>query len=1265
MTSPLDGIRWLQQQRASQLRRAVWVGCAVMAALLAMADAMVSNTEIIQQFGATVAQEFRAEVQRQEHAERDGRLPEPQERNVRLVYGRTSKKLLSWSSNAYVPRAEAIDPVLAAGKPLLLQEENVTSYALPFVSDTQVVVRLIPLRMSYPFQNEFLHDYLYLGQASEEDWALQLTSSRYFSLLPTRQGINYQDGLGQHLCSLRITEAAPLRRSQRLWVLALASVALLMGFAELRNWLRTRLTRSSTQELWFISALVLTRLGLLFLQLPGSYVPMELFSPRLLALDVLSPSLGDLLLNGMLISYVSFRLGRLYDHPTLARKWASYFVSGKDAWLVLHLLAGIAAVLIYVFFVDLIGRVASDSTLYFQFTDLTRIDGYVLVLFGALALITAAIFYFLYWLAGLITAIDDSTEVAWHWQWVGTAIAAALLVLISGHPEDALMYTFLKHGLLFLRRRYHGGLDFDLAAAFLVVAGLASVTSLSLARADDRVLERQLVQSTQRYADPRDLITEYLFDEVSEHIAADASLWTTDSIFADSGRIESPTDELVARVVDNHLDASFRGYAFTLFFFDASGRRLDHPSVERNPYVGLTLQRMRSGATLSSKLFLVPDGRSFTGFGYIGRFTVLSPVYGRVYVQVELLPKATKSTKLYPLMLVDRSVTQRMELPQRITVGFYQRGSLVRKEGMGELPVLSASSEAGDSAGTLTHSLNAILLTKQMPDGTVLLGQGQRLGALDRLTSFSLVTYFYLLLYSLTRLWASVKPYLRTNPLSWRGSYVRQIQFVLGAFAFVPLLAMWALTSPLFTRMYYEEAEAELKRDLRLVTEHLQNEPYFNLNINTEYVWRGSADAMKQVNALTSNDLNVYRLDGSLFATTRQVLYRSEVVSRYMNPTAYSQLQAAPAAEVVVTERIGSLGYRSAYRAIVDDSGNTVGYTNMPYLTRQGVLDAQVNRLSSYVVNLYVVLMLALLIAGIFISRGLTQPLRMLRQKLDATSLGFRNERLAWQSNDEIGAIIRSYNQMLVKLEASQLELARSERENAWREMARQVAHEIKNPLTPMRLSIQHLLRILDSGGQHEQRGMVERLSQTLLTQVDSLSSIATTFSTFATLPKESPEVLDLNNLVLQVQALYSQSAEAQVQVEVPDKHVNVWADRELLSRAVVNLVRNALQAVEEQYTQDEHQLEKNGDARAGQVTLRLQRVGALAVLAIEDNGTGISIEVRDKVFQPNFSTKTAGMGLGLAITRRLIENMSGTIDFESEPGIGTTFYVSLPLHEG
>jgi len=301
----------------------------------------------------------------------------------------------------------------------------------------------------------------------------------------------------------------------------------------------------------------------------------------------------------------------------------------------------------------------------------------------------------------------------------------------------------------------------------------------------------------------------------------------------------------------------------------------------------------------------------------------------------------------------------------------------------------------------------------------------------------------------------------------------------------------------------------------------------------------------------------------------------------------------------------------------------------------------------STILNAYIFLFLIAGAIAITIANSITQPLSILAEKLKKFKLGKTNEMLEWNSHDEIGTLINDYNNLTRELERSAGLLAKTERDMAWREMAKQVAHEIKNPLTPMKLSIQYLEKASREQPEKAQ-DLIPRISSTLIEQIDNLSQIAGEFSNFASLPQASNEKVILNEVVAIVHDLFRKRDDMDINMVVPIDDLYVFSDRNHLVRILNNLLKNAIQAIPE--------------SRRGKIEIDLKRKENDAIIRISDNGTGIPKAMRDKVFTPNFTTKSSGTGLGLAISANMIESCNGRIYFTTEEGKGTDFYVAIPL---
>jgi len=297
--------------------------------------------------------------------------------------------------------------------------------------------------------------------------------------------------------------------------------------------------------------------------------------------------------------------------------------------------------------------------------------------------------------------------------------------------------------------------------------------------------------------------------------------------------------------------------------------------------------------------------------------------------------------------------------------------------------------------------------------------------------------------------------------------------------------------------------------------------------------------------------------------------------------------------------------------------------------------------------NAYVFLFLLGFAISISLSQYIRNPLIILGRTLKDVKLNKQNQKIEWSGTDEIGNLISEYNQMIVKLETNAHQLAEVERDTAWREMSKQVAHEIKNPLTPMKLSLQYLQKSL--GGDHERvLAMTERMCGTLMHQIDNLQQIADEFANFGGLPKTANKKVLLNDIVETIHDLFRNRQDMDIHLIEPIDDINVYADKNQLLRVLNNLVKNSIQAIPENIK--------------GHIELKLWKENNKAMIYVKDNGIGIPEDQQNEIFKPKFTTKSSGTGLGLAIAANMLETMGGNIYFDSTHNVGTKFYVELPL---
>ena len=422
-------------------------------------------------------------------------------------------------------------------------------------------------------------------------------------------------------------------------------------------------------------------------------------------------------------------------------------------------------------------------------------------------------------------------------------------------------------------------------------------------------------------------------------------------------------------------------------------------------------------------------------------------------------------------------------------------------------------------------------------------------------------------------------------------------------------------------------------------------------NIDFEHlIGHASRDTWSEIMQHYANtfftDLNLYSLDGKLIATTRPEIYELILQAPIMNAEAYQNMFRNKALYYTHKEHLGKGVYESAYLPITDERGNTLAFLNTPYFSSATDLQREIKDFGLTYINIIIILLGLALIFVLRITNRLTQPLALIQNKLGNIKFDQKNEPLEWKRNDEIGALVKQYNQLIVELEKSAAELKRTTAESAWRGVARQVAHEIKNSLTPMRLSVQMLQRNIENGKATPEQ--TQRTANTLIEQIDALSDIASSFSRYAKLPENHPKPLDLAELVGNVVNLYDNEENIKFAYHYDQAQNHTFnGDKTNLNSAVGNLVKNAVQAI--------------GNKPEGKIEVSLQSTETSFIISVKDNGKGIKDDDKDRIFLPNFTTKSGGSGVGLSLTYNIVQAAGGTISFESQENVGTRFQIELP----
>lgn len=393
-------------------------------------------------------------------------------------------------------------------------------------------------------------------------------------------------------------------------------------------------------------------------------------------------------------------------------------------------------------------------------------------------------------------------------------------------------------------------------------------------------------------------------------------------------------------------------------------------------------------------------------------------------------------------------------------------------------------------------------------------------------------------------------------------------------------------------------------------------------------------------------DATLY-LNNEVKSTTTTQIYNQHILPKILPLHVYDAIYNKGNRQITQRLTLGNQNLLQGYQPWLDENGQIAGVVSIPTFLEAPKFEEQLLATTSYLLIFFAVIFGMFILVASLISTQLTSPLNALQAGLKKISGGNLETQIPVKSDDEIGALTRAYNVMVNRLKALQEELAKAEREAAWKEMAQQVAHEIKNPLTPMKLNLQHLERQLKTSKDDFalMKPKIEIITANMIEQIESLNQIASDFSKFAKPTEQEFTKVEINELLKSVAELYKQEEHLTIKTDLFQQKLQVSGVKDELRRVFINLLKNAQEAMPD----------------GGTITLRTEMKAEDVEIHIQDTGTGIPEESRDHIFVPNFSTKSSGTGLGLAITKKIIQEHSGEITFTSEVEKGTTFIIQLP----
>jgi two-component system, NtrC family, nitrogen regulation sensor histidine kinase NtrY len=451
-----------------------------------------------------------------------------------------------------------------------------------------------------------------------------------------------------------------------------------------------------------------------------------------------------------------------------------------------------------------------------------------------------------------------------------------------------------------------------------------------------------------------------------------------------------------------------------------------------------------------------------------------------------------------------------------------------------------------------------------------------------------------------------------------------------------------------FRKEAKEYHQERLERKLNAIVEHinyiLQTTTYPLTTDNVPLIFKERIHELSDIHSLA---INMYDLSGNPLISSKAV-FKLDSIQPNIKTSTLKTLKGTIEKRFVELSIVDGQKYRSSYSYIKDSKFKPLLILNLPYEEDEEFYNNELKNFLYRFGQVYFFMFLIAIVLSYFLSSYITKSLKIITDKLQQTDLERQNKKIDLEAgSEEIDLLVKSYNNMVDKLEESAVKLAQGEREQAWREMAKQVAHEIKNPLTPMRLTVQNYQRRFDENDPNV-KSKLEDYSKTLIQQIDTMSAVANAFSNFATMPAQQNETL---NVVKIVQLSLDIFNEDYIQFSCEVEEIIARLDRTQLIRVITNLVKNAIQSIDE-------------EQEVKEILIAVYQENKNVCISVKDNGRGVSEENISRIFEPKFTTKSSGMGLGLPIIKNIIENYNGTITFKSRQGKGTEFLVSFPITE-
>ncbi len=981
---------------------------------------------------------------------------------------------------------------------------------------------------------------------------------------------------------------------------------------------------------------LLRYLGLKY-HFPDAIYSLELFKPNIYASSFYFPSFADLLLNIITILWI---VVFIYSYKN------KFLKPIQNPWLGYPILiyAGLFIVFLSYAYSNVFFGLIFNSNINFKVSNLVNLNwlsflGILMIMLGLLSF---------YIIVDILVSLSFYVKIKIQTKLILFGACFLIYSIYEAFQGNFTVFFILIFALILIIGRliysHNGQMIFP--ALLLIALIFATLVSIKLTRFDNTKeleIRKRLLLKLETVDDPYALVSFY---EIEKDIPDDPKI---KSLFK--------KDSLNRKKLNNEFNTTYLGgylnkFSCDIYIFDVSDSLINK---NNNTQLNFFKKRVENGSIKVSNYFY----RLKNSFGSQDYFAII-PIKGNGVnigtVVLDLTSKQLETYGTFPQLLQNGKKDQQIDFSD-YSYAFYENKKLINQSGNyvydlrnsdfnGKIKDFVILKKAGfDHLIFMPNGKNTIVVTHESSTFW------RELASLSFF--FIIFLIFALLIVSYRWIWSAISSYklnIRSLRLKFFLSnnkllYKTRIQVALVLAVVSSLLIIGVITFSYISIQYKDQQKDLIKAKIKVIAtafeENIANE-FNNISGDEENI------SFDEFSKMYGTDLNLFNNKGKLLYSTQYKIYAVGLIAERMNALAYVNLGLKQKSEFIQEENIGNLKFTSAYMPIRNLKNNVIAYLQLPYFANQDDYNQKIGTFLNLLINIYVLVFVAIGFFAFVVANQITSPLSLIQDSIAKTMIGKKNKPIEWKRNDEIGSLIKEYNLMIETLEENANRLAQSERETAWREMAKQVAHEIKNPLTPLKLGIQMLERSWkEKDEKFDQK--FRKFSKSFLEQIDSLSHIASEFSNFAKMPALKLEEIELGDVLGQAIQVYKQMGHVQIiWKEKYFKNIFIKVDKDQLLRSFNNLLKNAIEAIPV--------------GREGIIKIDGHKSSEKIEITIHDNGNGISEELRDSIFEPNFTTKTSGTGLGLAFVKQAIENVDGDIYFTTQINIGTTFHIILPL---